>query len=35
MDALVIAERDTGLDAFPESTPWAVEEIFADDCLPA
>ena len=33
-DALVIAERETGLDDFPETCQWSVDDIFANDWLP-
>jgi hypothetical protein len=34
IDALVIAERETGLDDFPESCSWPVSYILANDWLP-
>ena len=34
-DTLVIAERETGLDDFPETCPWSIENILSNDWLPA
>lgn len=34
-DALVIAERETGLDDFPETSPWTIENTLSSDWLPA
>ena len=34
-DALVIAERETDLDDFPEECLWTIEDILSSDWLPA
>jgi hypothetical protein len=33
-DALLIAINETRMDSFPESCPWAIENILSDDWLP-
>lgn len=32
--ALAQAITETGLDAFPETCPWSIEDILSEDCLP-
>ena len=34
-DTLMMAEKETGLDDFPETCPWSIENILSDDWLPS
>ncbi|HYN76188.1 MAG TPA: DUF29 family protein [Lamprocystis sp. (in: g-proteobacteria)] len=34
-DAVTIAINETGMGGFPEVCPWTIEDILADDFLPA
>jgi len=34
VDAVLIAINETGLASFPESCPWAIENVLPEDWLP-